>query len=110
MPMTHRTLIVARMNSTDASAVASAFRESDAGDLPRLVGVTQRDLFHFHGLYFHLVEAPEPVERTLPAVREHPLFVNLNSRLEKYVTAYDPETWRGPRDAMADHFYSWKAG
>jgi cyclase len=104
-----RTLIVARVDPADTAAVAAAFRESDAGDLPHLVGVSRRDLFEFHGLYFHLIEAPEPIEDNLAAVREHPLFVDLNARLGKYVTAYDPATWRGPRDAMARHFYSWTA-
>ncbi|EFC86572.1 TcmI family type II polyketide cyclase [Parafrankia sp. EUN1f] len=106
---TQRTLIVARMNSADADAVADIFAESDAGELPHLVGVGRRDLFHFHGLYFHLIESRADIKGTLPPVREHPLFVDVNSKLEKYVAAYDPQTWRGPRDAMAHSFYTWVA-
>ncbi|MGW0417292.1 TcmI family type II polyketide cyclase [Streptomyces collinus] len=25
-----------------------------------------------------------------------------------YVSAYDPETWRSPKDAMAQRFYVWE--
>lgn len=105
--MTHRTLIVARMNPGDESAVGKIFAESDAGELPHLVGVRRRDLFSFHGLYFHLIEAADDVKGTLPDVRENPLFVDVNTKLATYITAYDPETWRSPRDAMAHHFYEW---
>ncbi|CAI7980870.1 cyclase [Frankia sp. Hr75.2] len=104
-----RTLIVARMNPEDAGAVADVFAESDAGELPHLVGVARRDLFRFHGLYFHLIESRADINGTLPPVREHPLFVDVNSKLEKYIAAYDPQTWHGPRDAMADSFYTWVA-
>ncbi len=106
----HRTLIVARMNPADAPAIAAAFAESDAGELPGIVGVTRRDLFHFHGLYFHLIEAPTNVRNTVENVHEHPLFVDVSKKLGKYVSAYDPETWRTPGDAMAQSFYSWTAG
>jgi cyclase len=107
--VSHRTLIVARMNPSDEEAVAQIFSESDAGDLPHLVGVSHRELFAFHGLYFHLIEAPDSINAPLANVREHPLFVDVNTKLEKYISAYDPATWRGPRDAMARSFYSWTA-
>ncbi len=107
--MTHRTLIVARMNPRDEQAVADVFAESDKGDLPHLVGVRRRDLFSFQGLYFHLIEASDDVRGTLPNVREHPLFVDVNAKLESFVTAYDPATWRSPKDAMARPFYEWTA-
>ncbi|SBW18547.1 polyketide synthesis cyclase [Candidatus Protofrankia californiensis] len=105
--MTHRTLIVARINADDEAAVTDIFQESDDGQLPHLLGVVRRDLFSFHGLYFHLIEAAEDVTPVLPSVRDHPLFVDVNTKLAKYITAYDPDTWRSPRDAMARNFYSW---
>ena len=40
-------------------------------------------------------------------VRSHPLYVDVNDTLAAHITAFDPTTWRSPRDAMADHFYSW---
>jgi cyclase len=107
--VSHRTLIVARMNPTDEAAVAEIFRESDAGELPHLVGVSRRELFAFHGLYFHLIEADDSIQAPLDGVRDHPLFADVNARLGKYIAAYDPATWRGPRDAMARSFYTWTA-
>lgn len=47
-----RVLIVARMNESDMDAVTDVWAESDATELPALVGVRRRSLFHFHGLYF----------------------------------------------------------
>lgn len=105
--MSHRTLIVARLNPSDEQSVADIFAESDAGELPHLVGVSRRELFTFHGLYFHLIEAEESISAPLADVRDHPLFVDVNTKLAPYVQAYDPATWRGPRDAMARSFYSW---
>ncbi|MCM3886729.1 TcmI family type II polyketide cyclase [Frankia sp. R82] len=109
VPPTHRTLIVARMDPADAQAVARTFAESDAGELPGIVGVTRRELFAFHGLYFHLIDAPTDVAPAVSDVRDHPLFVDVNNKLEQYISAYDPQTWRGPRDAMARSFYQWSA-
>ena len=107
LPVTHRTLIVARMDPSDASTVADIFGESDVGELPHRLGVTRRTLFEFHGLYFHLVESAGDVGERLRSRRDDPLFVDVNQKLESYVSAYDPHTWRGPRDAMARPFYSW---
>ncbi|OHV36601.1 polyketide synthase [Pseudofrankia sp. EUN1h] len=107
--VSHRTLIVARMNPSDEQSVAEVFAESDGGELPHLVGVSRRELFAFHGLYFHLIEAEESIQAPLADVRDHPLFVDVNTKLAKYITAYDPATWRGPRDAMARSFYTWRA-
>ena len=106
-----RVLIVARMKEPDADTVASMWAESDATELPRLVGVRRRSLFHFHGLYFHLIEAESdgPTTGRIEAVREHPLFQDVNTKLANHVTAYDELTWRGPKDAMARLFYSWQS-
>lgn len=106
---TGRTLIVARMSPDDAAAVARIFGESDAGELPHLVGVNRRDLFHFHGLYFHLIESDRDVGAALPAVRSNPLFTDVNTRLAQFISPFEPATWRGPRDAMAEQFYTWSA-
>ncbi|MFC4533235.1 TcmI family type II polyketide cyclase [Sphaerisporangium dianthi] len=103
----HRTLIVARMDPEDAGPVARLFEESDATELPHLVGVTGRALFRFQGLYFHLIESETPIGARLADVREHPLFADLNERLKPHVRAYDPVTWRSPADAMAQTFYTW---
>ncbi|KWX04845.1 polyketide synthase [Carbonactinospora thermoautotrophica] len=97
------------MDPADAERVADIFAESDAGTLPRRIGVTRRSLFSFHGLYFHLIEAERDIGPALAVHRDDPDFLDINRRLSAYITAYDPQTWRGPRDAMAREFYTWQA-
>jgi hypothetical protein len=58
-----RTLIVARMEPEEADAVAQIFSDSDATELPGMIGLSRRTLFRFHDLYFHLVEADETSRR-----------------------------------------------
>ncbi|MET9130057.1 TcmI family type II polyketide cyclase [Streptomyces antibioticus] len=104
--MAHRTLIVARMDHADAEKVAALFAESDATDLPHMIGVQRRTLFRFHGLYFHLVEADDAIGDRLYRARSHPLYEDINVRLQQYMTPYDP-AWREPKDSMAEPFYTW---
>lgn len=106
--MTHRTLIVARMDRDDAPVVAELFAKSDSSELPHLIGAKRRTLFHFHGLYFHLVEADEAIASNLYKARSHPLYRELNEGLHAYMTPYDPD-WKEPKDAMAEPFYVWQA-
>ncbi|HEX5494323.1 MAG TPA: TcmI family type II polyketide cyclase [Mycobacteriales bacterium] len=104
----NRTLIVARMDPTDSEAVAKLFAESDATELPGLVGVSHRALFSYHGLYLHLIESESDVAATLPTVRGNPLFVDVNTRLASHIRPYDPN-WKEPKDAVAQQFYAWTA-
>lgn len=101
-----RTLIVAKMRPEDAEAVAGLFAESDATELPHMIGVTRRTLFRFHELYFHLVESDVDVTPKLYKARTHELYEDINTKLAKYMTPYDP-SWREPKDSMAHQFYSW---
>jgi cyclase len=103
----HRTLIVARMDPADTGAVADIFAESDATELPRMIGVSRRTLFHFHDLYFHLVEADADIGPGLYQARSHPLYADINAKLAGHISPYDPG-WQEPKDAMATLFYSWK--
>ncbi|KXK63827.1 polyketide synthase [Micromonospora rosaria] len=103
----HRTLIVARLEPENAADVAAIFAESDATELPELIGVRSRTLFTFHGLYFHLVEADEDSTPRLYQAREHPLFQDVNTKLAKYMSPYHP-SWREPKDSMAERFYEWE--
>lgn len=103
------TLIVARMKPGAAADVERIFAESDAGELPHLIGVRERRLYRFHDLYMHYLLADDDVRRPLAEVRGHPLFQDINTRLSAHITAYDPQTWRGPEDAMAHEFYTWRA-
>lgn len=103
----HRTLIVARMEPDQAPAIAKIFAESDATELPHMIGVSRRTLFRFHDLYFHLVEADEDITPNLYKARSHPLYDDINRRLANHVRPYDPN-WREPKDAMAEPFYVWE--
>ncbi|MCA6091931.1 TcmI family type II polyketide cyclase [Streptomyces sp. SCA3-4] len=102
--MTHRTLIVARMDPRDEPAVRDLFAQSDRGPLPDRVGVLRRDLFSYHGLYFHLLETRDDVGARLDRARATEEFAALNERLARHITPYLPD-WKEPRDAMAHHFY-----
>ncbi|KJK57416.1 TcmI family type II polyketide cyclase [Kitasatospora sp. NPDC056138] len=104
----HRTLIVARMKPESSEGIAEVFAESDRGELPQLVGVTARSLFQFGELYLHLIEADRPPGPSVAKYKDHPEFREVSDRLTAFVHAYDPATWREPKDAMAREFYRWE--
>ena len=104
--MTYRMLIVARMDEADRDSVANVFAESDATDLPVSLGARRRTLFHYRGLYFHLVEADADFTDRLSEARQNPLFADVHAKLSRYITPYDPG-WKEPRDARAEPFYTW---
>ena len=106
--MAHRMLIIARMNESDTRAVADTFAESDATELPIMLGASRRTLFHYRGLYLHLIEAERDFTDQLYEARGHELFHDVNTKLSRFISPYDPN-WREPRDAMADPFYTWTA-
>lgn len=103
------TLIVARMKPGAEADVKRIFTESDAGELPHLVGVRERRLFRFHDLYLHYMASDADVRGPISELKGHELFVDVSERLTPHIAAYDPETWRGPQDAMAHEFYTWRA-
>lgn len=105
----YRSLIVARMNPGSADAVADIFARSDRGELPGLIGVTGRSLFRFgDDLYLHLIEADRPPGPAVAQHAKHPEFLHISDQLSRHVSAFDPETWRSPADAMAQEFYRWE--
>ncbi|MFI1095224.1 TcmI family type II polyketide cyclase [Streptomyces sp. NPDC020917] len=104
----HRSLIVARMKPEAADDIARTFAESDRGELPGLIGVTGRSLFQFGDVYLHLIEAERPPGPEVARMKDHPEFREISRALESYVQAYDPATWREPKDAMAREFYRWE--
>ncbi|MFI9584664.1 TcmI family type II polyketide cyclase [Streptomyces sp. NPDC052236] len=103
----HHALIVARMAPESAPDIAKIFAASDAGELPHLVGVTRRRLFQFGDVYMHMIESEMPPGPAIAKVAEHPVFRDISDQLTAYVSPYDPETWRSPKDAMAREFYRW---
>ena len=104
----HHALIVARMAPQSAKDIAGVFAASDSGELPHLVGVTQRSLFQFGDVYMHFIEAEQDPGPAIAKVAQHPEFVDISRRLEAFVSPYDPQTWRSPKDAMARCFYHWE--
>lgn len=104
----HRALIVARMAPGSAPDVAKLFEESDAGDLPHMVGAVRRSLFQFGDVYMHLVETERPPGPEIAKASKTPQFRDLSDRLDAYIDPYDPATWRSPKDAMAHEFYRWE--
>lgn len=104
----HRTLIIARLKTDQPSKIADVFAESDATDLPQMVGVNRRTLFTFHDLYMHLAEADQDISGNLYRARSHPLYQDIHDRLAELVYPYDPK-WAEPKDAMARPFYMWTA-
>lgn len=104
----HRALIVARMKPGSAPGIADVFAASDAGELPHLIGVSGRSLFQFGDVYLHLIEADRPPGPAVAEYASHPAFKDVSDRLSVHVEAYDPATWRSPKDAMAHEFYRWE--
>lgn len=107
----HSTLIVARMRPEDADDVTRVFRAFDETEMPALMGTRRRQLFHYRGLYFHLQDFDaDEGEVAVETAKTHPLFVQISDDLKAYIEAYDPLTWRSPKDAMATRFYDWNCG
>lgn len=107
----YTTLIVARMDPVSCADVARIFTESDATDLPGLLGTRRRQLFSYQGLYFHVQDFDsDDGGSAIDRVRSHPLFVQVSSDLKPHIRPYDPATWRSPADARATCFYRWTDG
>jgi cyclase len=107
--MIKRGAIVAKIKPGAEEEVARLFAESDESELPRLAGVRHRSLFVLDDVYIHYVETDEDFAEAVDQVRNHPLFVEISRKLDEFITPYDPETWKSPKDAQAREFYSWDA-
>ncbi|HSV65546.1 MAG TPA: TcmI family type II polyketide cyclase [Mycobacteriales bacterium] len=105
----HSTLIVARMRPSSAADVARLFGAFDETEMPHRMGTRRRQLFRYHGLYFHLQDFDEDNGGALiEKAKADPRFVRISDDLTPYIEAYDPGTWRSPADAMATRFYHWQ--
>jgi cyclase len=104
-----RGVIVAKIKPGAEQQVAEIFAKSDQSELPELAGVQHRSLYVLDDVYIHYIETAEDFDAAVDEIREHPLFKQISSELDAYITPYDPETWRSPKDATAREFYSWDA-
>jgi cyclase len=100
-------VIVARIKPGAEAEVARIFAESDTTELPQITGVRHRSLFVLDDIYIHLVETDDEFEEAVDRVRDNELFQEISRKLDPYITPYDPETWRSPKDAQAREFYTW---
>ncbi|AKG44969.1 TcmI family type II polyketide cyclase [Streptomyces sp. JH002] len=106
----HSNLIVARMAPESTADVARIFSAFDSTDMPHRMGTRRRQLFSFHGLYFHLQDFDGDNGGTLiEEAKTDPRFIRVSQDLKPYIDAFDPATWRTPADAMAQRFYSWES-
>jgi cyclase len=106
--VTTSTLIVARMAPEAKGDVARIFGRFDRTEMPALMGVRRRELFSYHGLYFHLQDFDGDGAAAIEQARSHPLFVDVSAALRPFISPYDPQTWRSPADAAAASFYRWE--
>jgi hypothetical protein len=106
----NRSVIVARIKPGAEPDVARIFAESDAGDLPVRLGVTGRWLYSIDDVYVHVVERTEGAfDEAVRESHDEPAFARIMADLKPYISAYDPESWNGPEDAVAREFYRWRA-
>ncbi|MFI9639931.1 TcmI family type II polyketide cyclase [Micromonospora sp. NPDC051925] len=105
-----RTVIVARIKPGAEPTVAQIFAESDAGPLPARMGVTGRWLYSIDDVYLHVLERTgEAFEGAVRQGHDQPAFAKIMDDLSPYISAYDPDTWGSPVDAVAQEFYRWRA-
>lgn len=103
-------LIVARMAGFSGESVAQIFGEFDKTDMPHLMGTRRRQLFHYQGLYFHLQDFDDDHGgEIIEAAKTDPTFIQISKDLRPHISAYDPATWKSPKDAIATRFYHWAA-
>ncbi|MFI6079981.1 TcmI family type II polyketide cyclase [Streptomyces sp. NPDC051217] len=106
----HSTLIVARMDVDSSVDVARLFGDFDATEMPHRMGTRRRQLFAYRGLYFHLQDFEEDNGgRLIEEAKSDSRFIRISDELKPCIEAYDPATWRSPKDAMARRFYNWEA-
>jgi len=102
----NRSLIIARINPESESDVARIFGDSDATDLPTVVGVRRRSLYRLSDLYVHLLETEQSGAQAVEVARGHGEFARVSDSLRPHISPYLP-TWKSPRDAQAHCFYDW---
>lgn len=109
---THSTVVVNRLAPRLQPAVAGLFADFDTTDVPHLMGTRRRQLFAYHGVYFHIqdfdgADGAGVIDQAWRTA--HPRFIQICADLDPLIAKYDPHTWREPADALATRFYRWEA-
>jgi hypothetical protein len=109
----HHVVFVDRMDPRHATDVAAVWTEHDRTGLPARLGVTGRTLFHFNGLYVHLVESAEhpgdDLAGRIAAAGGDPEYVAVRDRLSPFLAPYSPDC-AGLLETRASEFYRWHTG
>jgi hypothetical protein len=108
----HSTVIVNRVADAAIPEVARLFGELDATDFPSRMGTHRRQLFSYHGVYFHIqdFEAQNGNAVIDQAWKEaDPRFVKICADLDPLVHKYAPDRWRSTDDQIGVRFYHWEA-
>ena len=101
-----RGMIIGRLRAgAQKQAIIDAFQESDATELPWLVGAQTRSVFILGDIYVHLIESEMPLEVVLSDMKDHPLFVDIKRRLDRYVEPLSADLYPG----VAEEIYFWSA-
>nr|ASA49560.1 polyketide synthesis cyclase [Actinoallomurus sp.] len=106
--MLYQALMVRRIKAEDTASVADVFAEHDATGLPARIGITERSLFEYRGLYFHLVQADEDFRERLHSPDNAPLIKEVDAQLKPYLLPF-AEGLPAMSDSQATRFYHWTA-
>jgi hypothetical protein len=74
------------------------------------MGASGRWLYSLDDVFLHLLERTGKSAGDDP--RQHhdrPAFAKIMEDLSPFISAYSPDTWRSPEDAVAKEFYCWRA-
>ncbi|MCU1641944.1 MAG: tcmI 2 [Nocardia sp.] len=110
-PSMYSTLVVNRLVPARRVQVAKLFADFDTTEVPHRMGTRRRQLFAYHGVYFHLQDFETPDGGAVIAnawKQADPRFIQICDDLDPLIEKYDVATWRKPADAVADRFYHWE--
>ena len=106
--MLKRGVIVAKIKPGAEEEVAKLFAESDATELPGLAGFAIAAC-GCSTMSTSTTSRPTRTSRRRWTRSAITRCSRRSARLDAYITPYDPETWRSPKDAQARQFYGWDA-
>ena len=87
----YRGIIVGKYEPGSEEKIAAAFEASDATELPRLLGVKSRHVWVQGNIYVHFVEGRTSLPTRLKEYARHPLFQEVKTELDQYVSLIYPD-------------------